>query len=184
MLRCGKHKGKTFEQVEADRTYCSWVMRLSQPSHDLRSFAEHLSRKHGGVVGFGVHRLKFYSEVWEEHRDYSYCCMQLSDPGPSMRDFADYVHERAEADLISDTESESTGPETVDFEPPQVAVWEDTRTGAYSPWAPHFITPAPPDDGTWVTEATFDASGTYVLRCLAADGALDVAYDVTVTVTE
>ncbi len=76
------------------------------------------------------------------------------------------------------------GENTVDFEPPQVAVWEDTRTGAYSPWAPHFINPEPPDDGTWMTEATFEAPGTYVLRCLAADGALDVAYDVTVTVTE
>lgn len=76
------------------------------------------------------------------------------------------------------------GANAVDFEPPQVSVWEDTRTGAYSPWAPHFVNPEPPADGTWVTEATFDAPGTYVLRCLAADGALDVGYDVTVTVTE
>ena len=76
------------------------------------------------------------------------------------------------------------GANAVDFEPPQVSVWEDTRTGAYSPWAPHFINPEPPADGTFTTEATFTAPGTYVLRCLAADGALDVSYDVTVTVTE
>ncbi|MEE2637557.1 MAG: hypothetical protein VYE68_10025 [Acidobacteriota bacterium] len=76
------------------------------------------------------------------------------------------------------------GENRVNFEPSQVSVWEDTRTGAYSPWAPHFINPDPPDDGTWTTEATFDAPGTYVLRCLAADGALDVSYDVTVIVTE
>ncbi|MDA1093534.1 MAG: hypothetical protein O3A25_09750 [Acidobacteria bacterium] len=76
------------------------------------------------------------------------------------------------------------GANGVDFEPAQVSVWEDTRTGAYSPWAPHFVNPEPPADGTWVTQATFDTPGTYVLRCLAADGALDLFYDVTVTVTE
>ena len=74
------------------------------------------------------------------------------------------------------------GDETT-FAPPQIKVWEDTRTGANSPWAPHWVTPELPDDGRWVTEATFDAPGTYVLRCRASDGALDTDYDLTVTVT-
>lgn len=70
----------------------------------------------------------------------------------------------------------------VTFDPPQAKVWEDTRTGANSPWAPHWQTPAQPDDGRWETRVTFDDAGTYVLRCRASDGALDADRDVTVTV--
>jgi len=76
------------------------------------------------------------------------------------------------------------GEGATSFEPRQVKVWEDTRTGTYSPWAPGFILDEPPADGKWVTRATFDRPGTYVLRGLASDGALDVAHHVTVTVTE
>ena len=74
------------------------------------------------------------------------------------------------------------GDGTVMFDPPQVKVWEDTRTGANSPWAPHWVTPVPPEDGAWTTDVTFDTPGTYLLRCQASDGALAVDHDVTVTV--
>lgn len=74
----------------------------------------------------------------------------------------------------------SDGPVT--FDPPQVKVWEDTRTGANSPWSPGWLTPDPPPDGGWATEVVFDEPGTYVLRCLASDGALGATADVTVTV--
>ena len=76
------------------------------------------------------------------------------------------------------------GEGAASFEPPQIKVWEDTRTGTYSPWAPGFILDPPPADGKFVAQATFDRPGTYVLRCLASDGALDVSRHVTVTVTE
>jgi len=75
------------------------------------------------------------------------------------------------------------GPGKVRFDPPQVKVWEDTRTGANSPWAPLWIPPPIPHDGRWLTRATFDTSGTYVLRALADDGALLGYQDLTVTVT-
>ena len=74
----------------------------------------------------------------------------------------------------------SDGP--VSFDPPQVKVWEDTRAGANSPWSPGWITHDPPPDGGWGTEVVFDEPGTYVLRCLASDGAIGSAEDVTVTV--
>ena len=74
----------------------------------------------------------------------------------------------------------SDGPVT--FDPPQVKVWEDTRTGANSPWSPGWLTPDPPPDGGGATEVVFDEPGTYVLRCLASDGALGTTEDVTVTV--
>ena len=74
------------------------------------------------------------------------------------------------------------GPSPVRFDPPQVKVWEDTRTGANSPWSPGWSTPDPPPDGGWATEVVFDEPGTYVLRCLASDGALGTSADVTVTV--
>jgi hypothetical protein len=75
------------------------------------------------------------------------------------------------------------GPGKVQFDPPQVKVWEDTRTGANSPWAPLWTPPQAPPDGTWHARATFDTPGTYVLRALADDGALLGYQDVTVTVT-
>ena len=74
------------------------------------------------------------------------------------------------------------GTGDVTFNPPQIKVWEDTRTGANSPWGPHFILSDPPEDDTWTTNVTFDTPGTYVLRCRTSDGALDVDHDVTVTV--
>ena len=75
------------------------------------------------------------------------------------------------------------GDGEVMFDPPQATVWEDTRTGANSPWAPHWLTAEPPDDGRWKTQVTFDEPGTYSLRCRASDGALDVDREVIVTVT-
>ncbi len=74
------------------------------------------------------------------------------------------------------------GPGAVTFDPPQFKVWEDYRAGADSPWAPGWKTPEPPEDGTWVVEATFHRPGRYVIRCLAHDGGLATHQDVTVTV--
>lgn len=74
------------------------------------------------------------------------------------------------------------GPGSVSFDPPQIAVWEDHRDGANSPWAAGFVTPPTPPGGRWDVRATFSAPGTYVLRCLASDGALLASQDVTVVV--
>jgi hypothetical protein len=75
------------------------------------------------------------------------------------------------------------GDGKVTFDPPQIKVWEDTRTGANSPWAPLWAPPPLPADGKWEARATFDEPGTYVLRGLADDGALTTDVDLTVTVT-
>jgi hypothetical protein len=75
------------------------------------------------------------------------------------------------------------GEGKVSFDPPQIKVWEDTRTGANSPWAPLFTVPPPPTGGKWVAQAIFEEPGTYVLRARADDGALTADQDVTVTVT-
>ena len=82
------------------------------------------------------------------------------------------------------------GPGSVDledanvtFRPLQVKVWEDTRTGMNSPWAPLWSSPDVPEDGMYEVRVTFDQPGTYVLRGRADDGALDHDQDVTVHVT-
>jgi len=75
------------------------------------------------------------------------------------------------------------GAGKVTFDSPQVKVWEDTRTGANSPWAPLWVPPELPQDGKWVVQATFDEPGTYVLRCRADDGALFADEDLTISVT-
>jgi hypothetical protein len=75
------------------------------------------------------------------------------------------------------------GAGTVMFDPEQSKVWEDTRVHANSPWANYWFPPPVPPDGKFEVTVTFKEPGTYVLRCLASDGALDVGSDVTVTVT-
>ena len=75
------------------------------------------------------------------------------------------------------------GAGNVTFSPAQIKVWEDTRAGANSPWAPRWIAPAIPSDGKLTTDVTFDEPGTYVLRGRADDGGLWTDEDVTVTVT-
>lgn len=75
------------------------------------------------------------------------------------------------------------GQSTV-FEPTQISVWEDTRPGTNSPWAPGFTTPDPPADGRWVATASFRERGTYVLRAIAHDGGFATTEDITVVVSE
>jgi hypothetical protein len=75
------------------------------------------------------------------------------------------------------------GPGKVTFDPVQIKAWEDTRTGANSPWAPIWVAPDMPADGRVPATVTFSAPGTYVIRGVADDGALLGSDDVTVTVT-
>ena len=74
------------------------------------------------------------------------------------------------------------GPGKVTFTPEQIKVWEDTRTGANSPWAPVWVAPEMPADGKLTVQATFSEPGTYVLRSIADDGALTGYDEVTVVV--
>lgn len=80
------------------------------------------------------------------------------------------------------------GMDSVEFEPAQVKPWEDTRTFANSPWAPHWVPPSLrnpselPEDDRWTTTAVFHEPGTYVLRGRADDGGLYSDVEVTVEV--
>ena len=75
------------------------------------------------------------------------------------------------------------GEGTPTFDPPQVKTWEDTRTGANSPWAPLWRRTPIPEDGVWRTTVTFDQPGTYILRARGDDGALYHDQNVTVVVS-
>jgi hypothetical protein len=76
------------------------------------------------------------------------------------------------------------GPGQATFDPPQVKAWEDTRAGANSPWAPLWSAPKLPEDGKVPAMVSFDTPGTYVLRCVADDGALTSGEDVTIVVVK
>jgi plastocyanin len=76
------------------------------------------------------------------------------------------------------------GAGRVTFTPRQAKVWEDTRAGANSPWAPRWMAPAVPPDGKYTVAVTFEDPGTYTIRCMASDGALNTPKDVVVTVTK
>ncbi len=75
------------------------------------------------------------------------------------------------------------GPGQVEFEPAQIKTWEDTRSGANSPWAPIWVAPPIPADGRYSSQVVFSEPGTYTLRARADDGALTGDDELTVTVT-
>ena len=67
LLRSGKYKGHTYEHVKnRDRQYCGWVLEacVEKPlPRDLRMFARHLEKEHGGLVRVG-RRLASVGGVW------------------------------------------------------------------------------------------------------------------------
>lgn len=76
------------------------------------------------------------------------------------------------------------GPGNVTFDPPQVKVWEDTRTSANSPWGALWLPPSIPEDGVYEVEMNFDTPGEYILWGRADDGGLYHDAWITVNVTE
>jgi len=74
------------------------------------------------------------------------------------------------------------GAGVAEFEPQQIKTWEDTRSGANSPWAPVWVAPPLPADGHYTARVTFSEPGTYVLRARADDGALTGDDELTVTI--
>jgi hypothetical protein len=76
------------------------------------------------------------------------------------------------------------GAGRVTFSPEQAKVWEDTRAGANSPWAWRWMAPAIPPEGKYVVNVSFEDAGTYTIRCLASDGALNTYKDVVVNVSK
>jgi len=60
----------------------------------------------------------------------------------------------------------------VEFDPPQVKPWEDTRTSANSPWGALWTPPSIPEDGVYETSVTFEEPGEYTLWGRADDGGL------------
>jgi hypothetical protein len=64
------------------------------------------------------------------------------------------------------------GSGEVTFLPRQIKVWEDTRAGADSPWAPIWVAPPMSADGKVTAQVTFAEPGTYVIRSQADDGGL------------
>ena len=75
------------------------------------------------------------------------------------------------------------GAGEVIFAPAQIKVWEDTRAGADSPWAPIWVAPPMPADGKVTAQVTFAEPGIYVIRSQADDGGLLGWDEVMVTVT-
>ncbi len=75
------------------------------------------------------------------------------------------------------------GAGSVQFDPPQIKPWEDTRASANSPWGALWVPPPVPEDGMYTVNVTFDEPGTYILWARADDGGLFHDQYVTVNVT-
>jgi hypothetical protein len=75
------------------------------------------------------------------------------------------------------------GPGRATFDPAQIKIWEDTRAGANSPWAPLWFPPPETPDHKYSVKVTFSEPGTYLICARADDGYLTTDEMVTITVT-
>ena len=111
MLRSGKYKGHTFGQVaEIDRKYCAWLLTASQDQslpRDLKKFALHLEKVHGGLLQLGRHKGEWFNDVWKTHPDYVEWAAEITDPGDGMRSFSEYAKKRIAAEVNLEEPPES-----------------------------------------------------------------------------
>jgi len=84
--------------------------------------------------------------------------------------------------IVYRTENGGDG-NSVEFDPSQIAVWEDTRPSNNSPWSRYWVPPPVPEDGIYETKVMFKEPGTYVLLGRADDGGLHHDQYVTVDVS-
>ena len=80
VLRCGKHRGKSFEEAAQDRGYCSWIFREQGLSKTLQKFRDYLVKEHAGIVTVGKHKQKFFKEVEAEDPGYCEWVKSLAEP--------------------------------------------------------------------------------------------------------
>ena len=73
MMRIGKHRGRTFEEIcSIDRPYCAWILRVKPAgkSAALQSFYLYLRKEHGGLLEVGRHKGLFFDEVANTEQEY------------------------------------------------------------------------------------------------------------------
>ena len=92
-LRVGKHKGRSFQEVAADRLYCSWILREKDLSRSLNKFREYLLKEHKGIVTVGKYKRMFFDEVHKEDPDYCAWVSSLQDAN-FFQEFQIYLNEQ------------------------------------------------------------------------------------------
>ena len=69
MMRNGKHRGRTFQDItSSDRPYCAWVLRVKPAA--LQRFHAYLREEHGGILEVGRYRNRFFDEVLDAEPTY------------------------------------------------------------------------------------------------------------------
>ncbi len=97
MLGGGKYAGRSFEEVASfDRNYCAWILREAALPRSLKTFQNHLARRHGGIMACGKHKGKFFDEVIRDEPDYGQWALGLTEPSQSFKPFITYLESRAE----------------------------------------------------------------------------------------
>ena len=92
MLRVGKHRGRTFEEVaQADRDYCAWVLREELIGQGLKKFRAYLQNNHGGVMSCGKHKGRYFDEIIGEAPGYAEWARALSTPSAALKGFVEYI---------------------------------------------------------------------------------------------
>ena len=111
MLRSGKYRGFSYKHVkDLDRPYCGWGLDANVEAtlpRDMRVFACHIEREHGGLLRLGRHKGMWFQDVWKAHPDYCEWAAELQDPGDAMKSFSEFSKKRVVADQASQEEPPS-----------------------------------------------------------------------------
>ena len=90
MLKIGKHKGSTFQDVcKTDRSYVSWVLR--ENPRGFARLAKYVKENHGGVLEVGRYKFHFFDEVLREDPEYCEWALLLKNPGEGFAKFLEYL---------------------------------------------------------------------------------------------
>jgi hypothetical protein len=110
MLRSGKYRGHTYEHVkDLDRPYCGWVLDANVETslpRDMRVFARHIEREHGGVLRLGRHKGMWFRDAWKTHPDYCEWAAELPDPGDAMKSFSEFAKKKVAEQAIPEDPEE------------------------------------------------------------------------------
>ncbi len=94
-LSCGKHAGRTFEEVAgADKPYCDWVLRSGRQARPLTAFGKFLEKRFGGVLRVGRYKGSWFQKVIEEDPSYVEWAAELNEPGPHLSAFVRWSREQ------------------------------------------------------------------------------------------
>ena len=62
MLRVGRHRGGSFDEVCEDKSYVSWVLRQDPTPQSFAGLVKDVKKQYGDIMTCGKHRDSFFRD--------------------------------------------------------------------------------------------------------------------------